>query len=245
MDVPCPFCGALHCIDEKLSDTVFNNHEFGTCCHRGKVQLPPLLEPPPELLELLEGNSHRSRWFRQGIRKYNAANAFTSLRCKYDTRATKGGGPPCFSLHGELRYYIGSLMPKEIGDTIYSQLFLYDPDHELDIHEKRNPGLDREILGIIQEILFKHNRFIPLYRQAYDILKDRQASYDKIVKVSLHFNENSDQRCYNFAAVEKVPVIVPENPGDVKTTRDILLHLKDGNVLTRIDECNPVLPLYY
>ncbi|XP_026404956.1 uncharacterized protein LOC113300036 [Papaver somniferum] len=246
MDVPCPFCGALHWIDEKLSDSSFKNPELGTYCHKGKIQLPPLREPPPEIMELFEGNDYRSRLFRQGIRNFNAANAFTCLGCKYDTRAAKGSGPPCFSIHGELQHYSGSLMPKQIGDAIYSQLFLYDPAHALSIREKRNKDLDREIFSIIQDTLLKHSRFIPLYRHAYDILKDRQASSDKTVQVSLHFNENSDQRRYNLPAVEEVYVIVLEKPGDVTTTRDILLHLKDGNGLTIIDECNPAyLPLHY
>ncbi|XP_026421704.1 uncharacterized protein LOC113317787 [Papaver somniferum] len=137
-------------------------------------------------------------------------------------------------------------MPAKEAEAIYWQLFLYDPAHALSICEKRNPNLSREVLATIQDTLLQHNIFTPLYRQAHEILKDKHASSDKPVQVSLHFNENSDKRRYNLPAVEEVSIIVPEKPSDVTATRDILLHLKDGSGFTRIDECHPAyLPLHY
>lgn len=159
MDVPCSFCGALHWIDEKLTESSFKNPKFGKCCHKGKVNLPALRTPPDSLRELFEGDGDKSK-----------ANAFTSIGCKYDTRVSKGGRPPCFSVHGELRHNSGSLTPKEGEDAIYSQLYIYDPSHALAIREKRNPNLSREVLKIIQDTLLEHNIFITKFRQAHNIL---------------------------------------------------------------------------
>lgn len=127
MDVQCPNCKALHWINEKSSDSSLKQPKFVTCCHKGKIRLPPLREPPTAIRELLEG----SKDFRKNIRNYNAANAYTSLGCKYDTRAPKGKGPWCFSIHGELRHTYGSLTSKDGVDPVYSQLYIYDLSHAL------------------------------------------------------------------------------------------------------------------
>ncbi|XP_026417352.1 uncharacterized protein LOC113312830 [Papaver somniferum] len=246
MDVPCSFCGALHSIDEKLTESSFKNPKFGKCCHKGKVNLPALRTPPDSLRELFEGDDDKSETFRKNIRSLNATNAFTNLGCKYDTRVSKGGGPPCFSIHGELRHNSGSLTPKEGEDAIYSQLYIYDPSHALAIQEKRNPNLSREVLKIIQDKLLEHNIFITKFRQAHDILRDNEVSSQKPVQVSLHFNENSDKRRYNLPTAKEVSVIIPENPSDIKAPRDILLHLKAGKGFTIINEWHPsYLPLHY
>ncbi|XP_026420322.1 uncharacterized protein LOC113316331 [Papaver somniferum] len=246
MDVPCSFCGALHWIDEKLTESSFKNPKFGKCCHKGKFNLPALCTPPDSLRELFEGDDDKSKTFRENIRSLNTANAFTSLGCKYDTRVSKEGGPPCFSIHGELRHNSGSLTPKEGEDAIYSQLYIYDPSHALAIREKRNPNLSREVLKIIQDTLLEHNIFITKFRQAHDILRDNEVSSQNPVQVSLHFNENSDKRRYNMPTAEEVSVIVPEKPSDIKAPCDILLHLKAGKGFTRINECHPTyLPLHY
>ena len=55
MDVPCPDCGALHWHCEKLPKSSQANPKFGMCCFSGKIKLPKLDNPPPELLNLLSG----------------------------------------------------------------------------------------------------------------------------------------------------------------------------------------------
>jgi hypothetical protein len=56
MDVKCPWCGALHWMNEKLSHSSRTNPIFGLCCDSGKVVLPVLQDPPRPLKALLEGN---------------------------------------------------------------------------------------------------------------------------------------------------------------------------------------------
>ena len=51
MDVVCSNCGALHWASERL----VNSPGFGMCCFTGKVKIPRLEDPPPELLHLLSG----------------------------------------------------------------------------------------------------------------------------------------------------------------------------------------------
>jgi hypothetical protein len=48
--------------------------------------------------------------FRENIRQYNAALAFTSLGVKVDSAINAGGGgPPTFRIHGKLCHQLGSL----------------------------------------------------------------------------------------------------------------------------------------
>lgn len=103
MDIQCKCCGAFHWIDERKSDSSLINPVFMRCCRNGQVRLPDLREPHEPLRKLFEGDDSSSKLFRKNIRKYNSANAFTSLVCQYDNRAKKGGGPEIFSIHGELR----------------------------------------------------------------------------------------------------------------------------------------------
>ena len=60
-DITCASCGAMHWIEERASNTSKRNLLFSTCCERGGISLPPLLEPPEPLYSLLHdatpGNS--------------------------------------------------------------------------------------------------------------------------------------------------------------------------------------------
>ncbi|KAL5713637.1 non-specific serine/threonine protein kinase [Ranunculus cassubicifolius] len=79
MDVICKFCNALHWECERLTNSSKKNPLFGSCCLQGKIKLSLMLPPPPSLLSLYEGSSPLARSFREHIRSYNAANAFTSI----------------------------------------------------------------------------------------------------------------------------------------------------------------------
>ena len=57
MDVKCPYCSALHWMDEKLFKSSTRNPLFGTCCLQGKIHLPLLATPPQQLQQLYEGVS--------------------------------------------------------------------------------------------------------------------------------------------------------------------------------------------
>ncbi|KAI3898747.1 hypothetical protein MKW98_000860 [Papaver atlanticum] len=67
MDIECSSCGALHWIDERTNKSSKKNPIFSRCFRKGKVILPALLEPPQELMDLLEGDVAESRFFRDHI----------------------------------------------------------------------------------------------------------------------------------------------------------------------------------
>ena len=57
MDVECPYCSALHWMDEKLVRSSMTNPLFGTCCLQGKINIPLLKTPIPQLQQLYDGVS--------------------------------------------------------------------------------------------------------------------------------------------------------------------------------------------
>ena len=111
MDVACPYCGALHWIEERLTDSSKCSPRFGTCCLSGKVQLPPLEDVPQPLQQLLVSDSPDAVKFRDEIWKYNRAFAFTSLGVEEDHSVNRGRGPPVFCISGELHHRSGALAP--------------------------------------------------------------------------------------------------------------------------------------
>ena len=93
MDAKCPYCSALHWMDEKLVNSSTTNPLFGTCCLQEKIKLHLLTTPPQQLQQLYDGLSLQSTSFCHYTRGYNAANAFTSLGVKMDQRIIPGRGP--------------------------------------------------------------------------------------------------------------------------------------------------------
>lgn len=49
MDILCPYCSALHWMDEKLTKSSMKHPLFGTCSLEGKIRLPLFITPPPPL----------------------------------------------------------------------------------------------------------------------------------------------------------------------------------------------------
>src|SRR6202161_1126780 len=68
MDVVCEYCQALHWQCEELFHSSRIHPKFGMCCYSGKVRLPMLENPPPELLDLLTRQDQIGKKFRDHIR---------------------------------------------------------------------------------------------------------------------------------------------------------------------------------
>jgi hypothetical protein len=127
MNIACSDCGALHWMSEKLSGSSRLHLKFGTCCFSGKVQIPRLHDPPPEILDFFRGQDDISKNFRNHIRNYNNALAMTSLGCQQDHSINRtGGGPNLFKVQGSLYHQTGPLIPGEGMAPNYAQIYIYD-----------------------------------------------------------------------------------------------------------------------
>ena len=101
MTIRCESCSALHWLLEKVKTSSKNSPRFENCCKQGSVVLEPPKNQPEFLRHLFESDDVQSKHFRDNIRQYNSAFAFTSLKYQPDTRLGPGGYK-CFSIHGQL-----------------------------------------------------------------------------------------------------------------------------------------------
>ncbi|KAF7145290.1 hypothetical protein RHSIM_Rhsim04G0168000 [Rhododendron simsii] len=245
MDVSCLHCKALHWMGEKLANSSLTRPLFGTCCLQGKIKLPSLIAPPLALQELYDGNDKRSKSFRLHTREYNATNAFTSFGAKLDTRVLNGRGPLSFTIQGELRHRIGSLLPQPGHEVIYSQLYIYDPESALNARNNRNPHFRRDVLKTIQDCLLTFNPFPKKFLRAFEILNQSE-SVGQNLPAYLHYSSSTDRRSYNLPTADEIAIILPGDGTKKSGMRDIVLHLRENNGLMRVNECHPAyLPLHY
>ena len=162
-----------------------------------------------------------------------------------DDRVLTGRGPTSFTIHGELLHWSGTLLPEEGQEGSYAQLYIYDPDAALDIRERRNPQLRRDVLEIIQNCLLTSNPFSSKFRQACAILEQVNTT-NVNVPAYLHYSKSTDRRRYNLPSSEEIAVVLPGDGSQLSAMRDIILRLKGDNQLMRISECHQsYLPLHY
>src|SRR5437588_7328629 len=245
LDVECPFCHALHWVDEHLSGSSKIRPKFGMCCYQGKIALPPLQEPPRELMQLYNRRVPQSANFHKNIRRYNNALAFTSMGRQIDRSINAGGGPYVFKMHGELIHRIGSLLPADNArpQPVYAQLYIYDPQAALNMcmgHDW-NSGLSRDIMGTLQDVLHCHHPGAALYKHAQKLVANIPEGDN--CQLLIHFDAACDKRCYNAsdAASKEISIMIPEESYDKKGSQDIIVNLRDGP-LEHISDCHPFYP---
>ena len=193
MDVICPYCQAWHWKCEKLYNSSPNNPKFGKCCLSGKIKIPKLDNPPPELLNLLSSQDDASKKFRDRIRNYNNALAMTSLGCDQDRAINRdGGGPYVFKVQGRLYHQTGPLVPRDGTNPVYAQLYIYDPQEALNyrMNNRANSALDRQIMQTLQDMLYHHYSGVEFYKQAYELTRNMPP--EQTCRIALHFECGTD-----------------------------------------------------
>ena len=247
MDVECSDCGALHWRSEMLAHTTASP-KFGMCCFSGKIKIPKIDNPPPELLHLLSDQDNISKKFRDHIQNYNNALAMTSIGCQQDSSINNGGGPYVFKIQGRLYHWSGSLLPQPGRPPVYAQLYIYDPQEALDfrMNNQANLSLDRATMQTLQDMLFRRHPAVAVYKQAFELTQ--HMGPDQQCKIALRFDHHTDPRRYNLPTdtSNEIAVILPGD-GDQPTTagRDIILNRR-GGYMEEISDMHPLYPsLHY
>ncbi|KAJ3831950.1 hypothetical protein F5878DRAFT_729527 [Lentinula raphanica] len=154
MEYQCQHCKALHWLSERITGSKQTNPQFGMCCKHGEVQIPLLPSPPDYLQLLFTSQDLQAKEFRENIAQYNAALAFTSVGVSTDESVNHHSrGPPVFRIHGELKHWFGSLLPKEGSAPAYAQLYILDPQSALQYRMQRNGNLKRETMEALQTLI--------------------------------------------------------------------------------------------
>ena len=149
-----------------------------------------------------------------------------------DYSVNDGHGPYVFKMHGALIHKIGSLLPGENAEAIpaYSQLYLYDPQIALDVRmgHRWNSGLSRDVLGTLQDMLYRYHPAAELYKHAQELIAGISDEDD--CQLSIHFDAACDSRCYNEpdAGSKEISIMILDEGYQAKDTQDIIIHLRDG-----------------
>jgi hypothetical protein len=171
MDQTCLHCGAKFWLSEKDQNSSQSSPKFAMCCAGGKVRLPPVLDPPPYLLDLYTSSHSDAISFRKNIRTYNGILSCTSFGANID-ESFQGHGVLNFKIHGQIYHRIGSLLPDEGQNPIFAQLYIYDTDHENSNRFRIMHDLNADILQNLQDMLDTYNPYIRNFRQVRDLLRD-------------------------------------------------------------------------
>jgi hypothetical protein len=245
MNIRCPHCEALHWLDEKLSSSTVHNPKFGICCDSGKVRLPFLELPPPPLLDLFVADHPDAKEFRENIWKYNRAFAFTSLSAQEDHTINMGRGKPVFRIFGELYHRGGPLEPAPNRPPTYAQLYIYDPEAALDNRRSLNESLNPHTLGVLQTMLDQSNKYVRIYRHAFEITSQGGQEETNQTTVHLRSAPGYHPRVGNLPTADEVAVIICDTSGEDPNPRDIILHRRSEGLKIISDLHASYTPLYY
>ena len=156
----------------------------------------------------------------------------TSLGCDQDRNINRdGGGPYVFKVQGRLYHQAGALIPhNETTPPVYAQLYIHDAQAALDYRmgHQANAGLDRHVMGILQEMLYNRHPAVQLYKQAYEITQHMGPE----CKIALCFDSNTDHRRYNLPTItsNEIPVIIPGDDNQPTAGWDITLRKCGGGL---------------
>ena len=154
----CSECGALMYKGEKSDKSLSADNttaKFALCCSYGDIKLPPIKEPPDELKHILSGNTKSDQNFRYNIRAYNSSLAFASMCLTKKEYKFNIKYPYCFRISDQIYHALSQMQP-EIGSIPrYSQIYIYDQEHELDNHLHTFGHLDGGLLKQLQDMIKK------------------------------------------------------------------------------------------
>ncbi|RKP18217.1 hypothetical protein ROZALSC1DRAFT_23452 [Rozella allomycis CSF55] len=97
--IPYSHIGLMNNICDYCAAKKFSKESQGLCCKKGAINLPQVNRLPDDLYNLYENNPH----FKDQVRKYNSAFAFTSLGVNVDTQLENNNhGIYTFRIQGQL-----------------------------------------------------------------------------------------------------------------------------------------------
>ena len=158
-----------------------------------------------------DSTSPHSLEFKTNIHQCNATFAFTSLGANFDHSVFTGTGPYSFRISGQLYHWISALLPIPNQAPSFAQLYIHDPNQQLHYREGNNNNeLSWSVMTIIQGVLHLTHPYVELYKQVYQILREKPAEEQDTVVIRLCAERNQDLRHYNLpTANNEVAAIIP------------------------------------
>ncbi|KAL6533019.1 hypothetical protein OROMI_027131 [Orobanche minor] len=181
--------------------------------------------------------------FFDNIRAYNSMFSFTSMGGKVDTSINKGNAPYVFKLKGTNYHRIGSLLPTSGNSPKFSQLYIYDTEHEVEnrinvMSNRSKPSrnsLDVSIINDLKNMLDDNNSLVKSFR----MVRERfQSDSDIRLRLKLIGEREFDGRIYNLPTVGEVAALIVGDFDESFNQRDVIVETRTG-LLKRISELHP------
>ncbi|CAN6582717.1 unnamed protein product [Malus baccata var. baccata] len=177
------------------------------------------------MVALFSYQTNEGRHFRQNIRAYNHAFAFTSMRVHVDEKINIGGcGIYTFRAQCALYHKIGGLLPYEGNRPRFLQAYINDTEHEVENRMCESEVLDRCVVEKIQQMLKNHNPFVHTLRS----LRQRQdlPNFKLILK-----EQPIDRRQYSLPSASQVAaIIINGDDATIANGRDVVVDTISGRL---------------
>jgi hypothetical protein len=161
--------------------------------------------------------------FRQRIRSYNNALAFTSVGANLDTSVAQPGNYT-YRLRGELYHRMGSLLPQPGEAPKFAQLYISDPHAELDGRMGNFGDLNRDTLQLLQTMLYACNPYASIYQMAVERLQGGAIE----LSIRLMNDHRTNLRHYNAPIANEVGALMVGGDVDEADARDIVIRSTNG-----------------
>ncbi|XP_062817668.1 uncharacterized protein LOC134293583 [Anolis carolinensis] len=200
----------------------------GLCCKSGKVALPPLEQPPDELLSYMSGSTSESKHFLQNIRRYNSCFQMTSFGTT--SVVEERSFPTTFRVQGQVYHTAGSMMPLPDQSPKFLQIFFMGDDQlETDQRCHYIPDVRRDIVLILQQMFHQHNHIINTFKTALERMPTDE--YRVVIRADKK-PVGEHERRFNAPQTNEVAIVIS---GDEFDQRDIIIQRR-SNSLQRIPE---------
>lgn len=261
MNITCNKCFALMWIEERAANSSKTNPNFHLCCCQGRTILNPLKPTPQEIANLLRGETVESIEFRKHIRSYNSSLSFTSFGVNLDLNlANNQSGSYTFRIQGSPYHLIGSAVPAGNENPKFSQIYIYDAEHELENRHSIASHVSISTLNVLQQLMHRLNPFVDVYKNMSQIANEQRnvsnsetnnegiASMENI-KLIFRAEGLPDRRRYNRPTQEsEIGVIIiggGSSDDDAVSGRDIVVQFQD-NSTDRVSAMNQFYdPLHF
>jgi hypothetical protein len=244
MTYQCSACKALMFKEETHHGQMPNNATFSLCCSYGTVRLAPVHPPPDTLKQLFSSSDTNSKHFRQNIRLYNSALALSSIGVDFGSVFNfQTTGPWIYKVNGQMYHSLGPILPASNQKPTFSQLYVYDTEHELDNRHARNTSMDKECLHNLQQLMHEHNPYVHQYKQASQIIQQEPSQNVQLV---LKATGTPDPRRFNTPTGNDIAIVLPQDSPQCQFShRDVVLFKTaadnpQGFTTKRIHELHPM-----
>ena len=157
-------------------------------------------------------------------------------------------GPYCYRINGQVYHLISQLQPENGKPPGFSQIYIYDKEHELDHCLNSFNTLDRGLLKELQDMIKDENPYAEKYIHVSNVINEKPTEDVQLVLKATR--DTVDPTRYNLPTGTDVAVIIPTERNDI-SHRDVVIYKSaaqhpTGQSLMKISTEHPMYdPLMY